>query len=52
MFELGILDFKSTDEFEAAKHINSDMKPILIFQGEPFETSDKHKRLKSLLIGK
>ena len=51
MFEVGIVDFKSTDEFEAPKHINSDMKPILIFQGEHFETNDRHKRLKSLLIG-
>ena len=31
MFELGITDFKATDAFEAPKHINSDMKPILIF---------------------
>ena len=52
MFELGVVDFKGTDQFEAPKHINSDMKPILIFQGEHFESSDKHKRLKSLLIGK
>ena len=26
------------------------MKPILIFQGEQFESSDAHKRIKSLLI--
>ena len=51
MFELGVTDFKATDAFEAPKHINSDMKPILIFQGEHFETNDRHKRLKSLLIG-
>ena len=28
------------------------MKPILIFQGEHFETSEKHKRIKNLFIGK
>ena len=31
MFEMGIKDFKSTNEFEAPKHIQADMKPILIF---------------------
>jgi ribosome production factor 2 len=50
MFELGIVDFRSTAEFEAPKYIDTDMKPILIFQGEQFESSDKHKRMKSLLI--
>ena len=50
MFELAVTDFKPTDAFEAPKHINSDLKPILIFQGEPFETNDKFRRLKSLFI--
>ena len=52
MFEMGVSNFRSSSEFEAAKHISQEMKPILIFQGEHFETSDKHKRIKSLLIGK
>lgn len=50
MFELGIKDFKSSNEFKTAEHITADLKPILIFQGEHFESSDRHKRLKSLLI--
>jgi len=50
MFELGIEDFRGTEAFPAPKHINCDMKPILIFQGSHFDTSDKHKRVKSLLI--
>lgn len=50
MFELGITDFRGTDAFPAPKHISCDTKPILIFQGSHFDTNDKHKRLKSLLI--
>ena len=52
MFELAITEFRGTEEFEAPKHIHADMKPILLFQGEYFETNDTLKRLKSLLIGK
>ena len=52
MFELGVTDFKGTNLFETAKHITADLKPIMIFQGEHFETNDQLKRLKSLLIGK
>ena len=52
MFELAVSDFKAAHQFEAPKHIHGDMKPILVFQGEPFETSETHKRMKSLFIGK
>ena len=52
MFELAVTEFRGTEEFEAPKHIHADMKPILLFQGEFFETNDTLKRLKSLLIGK
>ena len=52
MFELGVQQFKSTGLFKPPQHVQGDLKPILIFQGEPFETSETHKRLKSLLIGK
>ena len=31
MFELGIQDFKSSNSFDGPKHINSDLKPIMIF---------------------
>jgi ribosome production factor 2 len=52
IFEFGIQDYKSSSAFEAAKHINADLKPIMIFQGAHFESSEKHKRIKNLLIGK
>ena len=50
MFEFGVANYRSASEFPAAEHIVPELKPILIFQGEQFETSDRHKRLKSLLI--
>jgi len=52
MFELGVENYKGIENFKPAEHINKDLKPIMVFQGEPFENSDKHKRLKNLLIGK
>ena len=50
MFEFGIVNYKGTGEFKATEHISADLKPILIFQGEQFEVSEKHKRIKNLLI--
>ena len=32
-----------------AKETGSELKPLILFQGEQFETSDKHRRLKNLL---
>lgn len=52
MFEMGIEQYRGMDQFTPAEHITKDLKPILIFQGEPFDNSDKHQRLKNLLIGK
>ena len=52
MFEFGVREYRGASDFESAKHVSQDMKPILIFQGEPFETSESHKRIKSLFIGK
>jgi len=52
LFEVGIEDYKSTECFKSAEQIDRDLKPILIFQGEPFENSDKHKRFKNLMTGK
>ena len=52
MFEFGIENYRGMRSFRAAEHISSDLKPILLFQGEQFEVSEKHKRIKSLLIGK
>ena len=50
MFEIGIQDFKSIVDFKPAVSVLGTHKPIMIFQGEQFETSEKHKRLKNLLI--
>jgi len=50
MFEFGIEKYKSIKEIAANVTITADQKPILMFQGEPFELSDKHRRLKNLLI--
>lgn len=50
MFEFGIEKYRGTSVFKGPQHITADLKPILIFQGEQFEVSEKHKRIKSLLI--
>lgn len=50
MFEFGIENYQGTAKFKATEHISADLKPILIFQGEQFEVSEKHKRIKNLLI--
>ena len=52
MVEFGVEEYKGCDRFKASEHINRDLKPILLFQGEPFENSDKHKRIKNLFLGK
>ena len=51
MFEFGVSNYKGIQQFKC-KDTDNNIKPILIFQGEHFEFSEKHKRLKSLLIGK
>lgn len=48
--EFGVKNFKGTSAFETPQHVHADMKPILLFQGEHFETNDNLKRIKSLLI--
>lgn len=50
VFEFGIENYKGTGVFKATEHISADLKPILIFQGEQFEVSEKHKRIKNLLV--
>jgi len=49
LFELGIENYKSIVEFAVAD-IPRDLKPVLLFQGEHFEFSEKHQRLKNLLF--
>lgn len=50
MFEFGVTDYKSMGEIAAKTTLPHDMKPLLLFQGEPFEMSEKHRRLKNLFI--
>lgn len=48
MFEFGIENYKSMNEFQI-REVDKELKPILIFQGEQFEFSEKYQRLKNLL---
>lgn len=50
MFEVGVEDYKGCDQFAAPELLGKDLKPVLMFQGEPFDNSDRHKRLKNLLV--
>lgn len=47
LFELGVENYQSLNHF-AASEIPRDLKPVLLFQGEHFEFSEKHQRLKNL----
>lgn len=47
MFEFTVENYRSMTDFTAADFTN-DLKPILIFQGDVFDVSDKHKRMKNL----
>jgi len=49
MFEFGVENYKSVKEFASKVSFTGDLKPLLVFQGEPFELSDTHRRLKNLL---
>ena len=51
LFEFGVENFKSLQEFKVTE-VSRDLKPIILFQGEQFEFSEKHMRLKNLLFGK
>jgi len=48
MFETGVEDYKGMREFKSEGLFSCDMKPILMFQGEPFELSEVHRRIKNL----
>lgn len=36
----------------STKEVSKGLKPILLFQGEQFEFSEKHQRIKNLFYGK
>ena len=50
MAEFAVEDFSSLEKFPA-QHVIKGHKPLLLFQGEPFESSDVFVRLKNLFIG-
>lgn len=50
-FELGIENYKGITEYPA-QEVSRDIKPVILFQGEQFEFSEKHQRLKNVLYGK
>lgn len=47
MFEFQVENYRGLSDFKTADFTN-DLKPILLFQGDVFDVSDKHKRLKNL----
>ena len=49
-FEFEVTNFIPMSYFKEASTINSDLKPIIIFQGELFESDFNYDRLKKLFI--
>lgn len=49
MVEFGVDNYKGLKEFKIEK-ISSGMKPLLIFNGELFETNYEYGRIKNLLV--
>ena len=49
MFEFGVSNYRGLKEFKA-QEVNNQIKPLLTFQGDQFDFSEKHKRFKNLLI--
>lgn len=49
MVELGLKEFKSTEEFEKELHIPLHTRPLLMFNGDVFGYNGIHMRLHNLL---
>lgn len=49
MFEFTVENYRGVTNFKAADFTH-DLKPILVFQGDVFDVSDKHKRIKNVFI--
>jgi ribosome production factor 2 len=49
MFELALIDYRGLKDFPA-NSTHAGFKPVVLFQGELFETEEKYLRLKSLLL--
>eukprot|EP00871_Galdieria_phlegrea_P000990 jgi/Galph1/1892/GphlegSOOS_G569.1 len=50
MLELGVTEFKSLKEFEAAKQLTNDTKTLICFVGD-FEKDENSRKLKNVLLG-
>jgi ribosome production factor 2 len=48
-FEFGVEDYKGMSHFARQQEVPRNLKPVLIFEGEFFDFSEKHQRLKNLL---
>ena len=49
MFEFEVANYQPMNTFSGSE-VTSQLKPILVFQGESFDFSDKHRRLKNFLL--
>jgi len=49
MFEFGVSNYVPQEKFNT-NEFTSGLKPVLMFQGEQFDFSDKHRRFKNFLI--
>jgi ribosome production factor 2 len=51
IFEMGVENYQSIQDFaaKAPQDVSRDLKPVLLFQGEYFDFSEKHQRLKNIL---
>lgn len=49
MFEFGLSEYVSQDSFKTVD-VGNMIKPVLVFQGEQFDFSIKHRRFKNFLI--
>ena len=49
MFEFGVFNYQPISAF-VSQSVGVNIKPLLVFQGEQFEFSEKHRQFKSFLI--
>lgn len=50
MIELGVDNCMTMQEFKTKTMIETGQQPILIFQGDPFDLSEKHIKFKNMMI--
>ena len=50
LLEVGIDSVKTMVEFKETCHIEIGQQPILIFQGDPFDLSERHIKFKNMMI--